>query len=110
MFSNNKIFKGDSVEKLLLGKHLSKIEKTSVLYNDIKRFTLFSNGFVAMDPTQKNIIGDLRYSMLPTSTKPLWGIVIDLENPQNHADYQFFRENEQHVREKFFNMLMLTKN
>lgn len=110
MFSKNKIFKGDSVEKLSLEKHLSKIEKTSVLYNDIKRFTLFSNGFVARDPTQNNIIGDLRYSMLPTSTKPLWGIVIDLENPQKHADYQFFRENDQHVRQKFLNMLMLTEN
>lgn len=110
LFSENKIFEGASVEKLSLEKHLANIERTSVLYNDIRRFSNFSNGFVAIDPTQQNVIGDLRYSMLPTSTKPLWGIVIDSENQQNHADYQFFRDSQQQVRQKFLSMLFLKEN
>ena len=110
VFTENKIFEGDSVDKLSIEKHFPGLETSSVLYNDIQRFTLFSDGFIAIAPTQKNIIGDLRYSMLPTSTKPLWGIVIDKDKSLEHADYQFFRDNSEHVRQKFLNMLTWSEN
>lgn len=110
IFHKNKIFEGESVEKLSIENHLPGLVQSSVLYNDVQRFILFSDDFVAMDPAQKNVIGDLRYSMLPTSTKPLWGIVIDKDKPQEHADYQFFRDSSEHVRRKFMNMLMWSEN
>ncbi|MCK4866339.1 MAG: metal-dependent hydrolase [Gammaproteobacteria bacterium] len=106
LFAKNKIFEGESVDKLSVEKHFPDIEQTSVLYNDIQRFTIFSDNFVAIDPTQKNVIGDIRYSMLPTTTTPLWGIVINRDKPQEHADYQFFRDTRSYIREKFFDMLM----
>lgn len=109
MFANNKIFEGESVEKLSIEKHLPLLDKASVLYNDIQRFTLFSDNYVAIDPTKHNVIGDIRYSMLPTSRKPLWGIVINEDAPQVHADYQFFRDSSKQVREKFIEMLMLNE-
>ena len=110
IFNENKIFEGESVEKFSLEKNLAGLEQSSVLYNDVQRFTLFSDGFIAIAPTQKNIIGDLRYSMLATSTKPLWGIVVDKDKPLEHADYQFFRDNSEHVRQKFLNMLTWSEN
>ena len=106
MFSQNKIFEGQSVEKLLVKDKLPTLEKTSILYKDIQRFKSFSGDFIAFDPTQKNVIGDIRYSMLPTSIKPLWGIVINTNNPHEHPDYKFFRDSGKQVRQKFINMLM----
>jgi len=106
LFAKNKIFEGESVEKLSAERHFPGIEQTSVLYKDIQRFTIFSDNFVAIDPAEKNVIGDIRYSMLPTTTTPLWGIVINRDKPQEHADYQFFRDTRSHIREKFLEMLM----
>jgi len=106
IFDANKIYEGDSVKKLIIHKDMQKLNISSVLYLDIQRFIKFSGGFVAFDPEQDFVLGDLRYSMLPTSIKPLWGIVIDIENPQIHADYRFFRNNSQDVRQSFLNMLL----
>ncbi|MCW8899835.1 MAG: metal-dependent hydrolase [Gammaproteobacteria bacterium] len=106
LFSKDKIYSGDSAEKFIVTEHLSAQELKSVLNEDIKRFTRFSSGYVAIDKTQPDVIGDLRYSMLPTSVKPLWGIVINKEKLDEHAEYKFFRDNSPHIREQFINMLL----
>ena len=105
LFSENKVYTGDSAEKFIASKHLSAPELSSVLNQDIRRFTTFSNGYVAIDKSQPNVIGDLRYSMSPISVKPLWGIVIDKSKLQEHAEYKFFRDSSSHIREQFINML-----
>ena len=110
LLAENKVFEGESVDKLSVKTHLSSLEQPSVLYNDVQRFSVFSDGFVAINPIQKNIIGDLRYSMLPTSIKPLWGIVVDIDNPHEHADYKFFRDSGKDIRKEFVNMLMWSEN
>lgn len=109
LFSDNIIFEGDSVDKISFTKDFPTLDKTSVLYKDIQRFDNFSDGYIAYDNSQKNVIGDLRYSMLPNTTKPLWGIVIEKDKPQTHADYQFFRDSGEPVRKKFINMLLGNK-
>lgn len=106
LFSSNKVYIGESAEKFDVNQFLSKNDTSSVLYRDIQRFTKFSGGFIAIDKTQPNVIGDLRYSMLPVSTKPLWGIVIDKDKLQQHADYQFFRDNSPAMRKQFLDMLL----
>lgn len=105
LFTENKVYEGASVEKFQVEKFLSKDDVSSVLYNDIQRFTKFSNGYIAIDKSQSNIVGDIRYSMLPISAKPLWGIAIDKNKLEEHADYQFFRDNSPHIRETFINLL-----
>ena len=108
VFAKNKIIEGQSVEKFSLTKHLPNLKPSSVLYKDIQRFNAFSDGYIAIDPLQQNVIGDIRYSMLPMSTKPLWGIVINNTKPQQHADYKFYRDGSKSVREKFITMLMMS--
>lgn len=103
--SDTEVFEGESVELFTLDKDLPDLDVSSVLYDDIRRFMVFSEGFVAYDISQKNVLGDIRYSMLPISTKPVWGIMIDTDNIQRHADYQFFRENSEKIRKTFINML-----
>ncbi len=104
-FDQAHIFVGDSLHRITAQENLPWLDTDSTLYADIQRFNHFSNGFVAFDPTQVDVIGDIHYSMLPHSAKPLWGIVIDPDNPQQHADYRFFRENEKQTRELFLDMV-----
>ena len=108
VFSENKIFEGESAEKFNLASNFPNLNPSSVLFKDIQRFTSFSDGYVAFDNTQKNVLGDLRYSMLPVSVKPLWGIIINKDKPESHADYQFFRDTGSQVRKTFVNMLFFT--
>ena len=105
IFSEPKVYDGNSVKLVSLDKHFPGLDVESALYSDIKRFILFSDGYVAFDPSQPNVLGDIRYSMLPTSVRPLWGIVIDPEFPQQHASYEFFRNNTKQNRSQFFQML-----
>jgi inner membrane protein len=42
----------------------------------------FSSGWVARDPKDAELMGDVRYSMLPYGTRPFWGVVIDERRDQ----------------------------
>ena len=102
----NKIYEGESVNQFVLSRDMPDLKSDSALHQDITRFSKFSDNFVAYDPTQNNVLGDIRYSMLATSVKPLWGIVIDQKTPDIHADYQFFRDSSKGVRQEFVDMLL----
>lgn len=106
LFGNSQIYEGESVLHFKQERDLPGLEFTSALHDDVQRFVTFSDGFVAFDPGQENVLGDIRYSMLPNSTKPLWGIVINREQPQVHADYRFFRDSRQTTRQTFINMVL----
>ena len=105
LFDAGRVIEGESVARFSFEKDLPQLDESSVLYRDIVRFLSFSDGYVALDPMQANVLGDIRYSMLPVSASPLWGIVIDPDRPQVHADYQFFRDSSPSVRETFLNLL-----
>ena len=100
------VFPGESVEQFTLEKALPGLEATSVLHGDIQRFRHFSDDYLALDLTQANVLGDIRYSLLPTSAKPLWGIVMQPGRPSLHADYRFFRETTNELRQIFINQLL----
>jgi inner membrane protein len=106
LFDAGRVFEGESVARFSLDRDLPQLDESSVLYADIVRFLSFSDGYVALDPMQANVVGDIRYSMLPVSARPLWGIVIDPDKPQVHADYRFFRDSGPSVRETFLNLLL----
>jgi len=106
LVSNSQIYEGESVLHFKQERDLPDLDHTSALHDDIQRFVTFSDGFVAFDPGQENVLGDIRYSMLPNNTKPLWGIVINSEQPEVHADYRFFRDGRKSVRQTFVNMLL----
>jgi inner membrane protein len=105
LFGNVVVTTGGSVQRFISEKDLPELDPASVLGTDIQRFMDFSDGYVAYDPEQKNVLGDIRYSMLPTSTRPLWGIVLDPDKPGQHADYRFFRDASKKVRQVFLNLL-----
>ncbi|MFL7869939.1 MAG: metal-dependent hydrolase [Anaerolineales bacterium] len=106
LFDAGRVIEGESVALFSFDRDLPQLDESSVLYRDIVRFWSFSDGYVALDPVQTNVLGDIRYSMLPLSARPLWGIVIDPDRPQVHADYRFFRDSSPSVRETFLNLLL----
>lgn len=78
----------------------------TVLYDDIHRFSELSNGYLVLHPDHSNVIGDARYSMLPTTTSPLWGITIDTSNTNKHVSFDSFRDTSSETREAFIIMLL----
>lgn len=105
VFRDALIYSGESVPLFTMDKDMYFLERGSVLHRDIQRFIRFSDGFVALDRDTLTILGDIRYSMLPISSKPLWGITINGETEQ-HVDYQFFRQTDAVTRQAFLDMLM----
>ena len=81
------VFIGDSVEALDVERDFPELDPRSQQAIDIGRFDWFSMGYLALDPNHESRIMDLRYSMLPDEIAPLWGIQLDLSQPDTHVDY-----------------------
>lgn len=77
----------------------------SVQAGDVVRFAQVSEGYLARHPTRPNVIGDVRYAMLPNDTRPLWGIEIHPEREEHHVAFHHFREFGKGDRQRFFAML-----
>lgn len=73
---------------------------------DIARFWKLSDGYMISHPGNANILGDARYSMLPTSLIPLWGIDISGRRDSSPTPYLYFRDSGPEVREAYIDMLL----
>ncbi len=100
------IYKGETIKKFNLDKFLSGLDSKSILFNDVNRFDVFSNGFVSEYPGRPEILGDVRYSMNPLGTIPLWGIEMNLADTSQHVKYEFYRVNSKEMRQQFIKMLL----
>ena len=106
LFSAPFIYPGESIEKFVLARDMNGLPPSSVLAGDIARFTQFSAGLVAIRPQQPNVLVDVRYSNLPTTVAPLWGIEMDPGQPERHAKYTLYRDSSKQTREKFITLLL----
>jgi inner membrane protein len=73
-FSRPKIWPGDRVRRLNIARDFPWLYADSQQARDIERFRRVSSGSIALDPSDPRRIGDIRYSMLPNTIAPLWGI------------------------------------
>jgi len=72
---------------------------------DVARFHRLSNGFLCEHPEADDVIGDVRYGMLPTSTVPLWGIKTNAADPNLPAEFVKFRSLGDGDLDQFYRML-----
>lgn len=93
-------FEGEKIEKFDLDRDFPDLPRESVQAEDIARFRWFSNDFLALHPKNKSIIGDVRYSLVPNEVSPLWGILIDVHNPEQHVRFETSRDVRDHLRFK----------
>ena len=103
--SGIQFYPGGEIQQLREDEINSKFVAGSVLYTDILRFKYFSDDYIAWHPHKENVIGDVRYAMLPDSIEPLWGIKIDVDQSDKHVKFVTFRENNPQSRDKFWKML-----
>lgn len=85
---------------------LPGLQPGSVLARDIERFEKFSDGFLARHPDRPDVLGDVRYALLPNSTLPLWGIRHDLSRQDRHVEFVTFRQHDGKQRRAFMDMLL----
>ncbi|HBX65631.1 MAG TPA: metal-dependent hydrolase, partial [Balneolaceae bacterium] len=102
-FAEPIIYKGETAPLLKWEQEFRHLKGTT-LYNDIARFSKLSDGVLIQHPDYNNVIGDGRYSMLPTTLSPLWGIEIDTANTNQHVEFGAYRDASEKVREAFLEM------
>ena len=66
-------------------KHIPTLDKNSQQGIDIERFRWFSQDYLGYD-YQSQLVADIRYSMIPSQIKPMWGLRINpAKNQREHA-------------------------
>jgi len=106
LWSDSRIYAGESIKKFVFDRDLNQVPAGSVLAADIARFAHFSDGYLAIRPEQPNVLIDVRYSNLPMTVAPLWGIEINTDQPDRHAKYALYRDSSSATREKFLKLLL----
>ena len=96
---------GESIRVFDYQYHLPDLEKESQQKKDIERFRWFSQDYLGYDK-ERNIVTDVRYSMIPNQIAPMWGLVIDEQRGVNdHAIWWTSRSLDQSQIDLFKNML-----
>jgi inner membrane protein len=103
---SNRFYPGGPARVFVIKRDLPDLSQDSVLMRDIERFYRLSKGFVVPDPGRDNVLIDVRYSMLPTSITPMWGIDFNLASPTQHAKFRIYRDRSENMRETFVAMLL----
>ena len=96
---------GESIRAFDYQYHLPDLDEGSQQKNDIERFRWFSQDYLGYDK-DKNILTDVRYSMIPNQISPMWGLIIDVQRGINeHAIWWTSRSLDQSKIDLFIDML-----
>ncbi len=96
---------GESIREFDYLQHLPGLDDDSQQKKDIERFRWFSQDYLGYDE-EKNIITDVRYSMIPNQIRPMWGLVIDDKRGiDEHAIWWTSRSLDQSQLDLFIDML-----
>ena len=97
---------GESIRIFDYHYHLPNLKKESQQKEDIERFRWFSQDYLGYDK-ERNIVTDVRYSMIPNQIAPMWGLVIDEQRDvSEHAIWWTSRSLDQNQIDLFKNMLI----
>lgn len=105
LFSTPIIYEGDCATLVDWNSEFNPLNGT-MMYKDIERFSELSDGLLVRHPNHPNVLGDARYSVLPTTTSPLWGITIDTTKTDQHVAFDSYRDASPEIRTKFLNMIL----
>lgn len=98
-------YPGDSIPRLDPAELVTTLGPGSVQLSDVERFAELSEGHLVRHPDRPDVIGDIRYAMLPDSVRPLWGIRLDPTAVGAHVELLSFRELTRKDRMRFVAML-----
>ena len=96
---------GESVRVFDYQRHLPDLKQDSQQRKDIERFRWFSQDYLGFDE-EKNLVTDVRYSMIPNQIAPMWGLAIDIQRGvDEHAIWWTSRGLENSQLDLFKDML-----
>ena len=104
--SDRRVYTGTAIARFDGRQAVPQLAKDSTLYRDIRRFERFSDGYVSRYPGKRDVLGDVRYSINPIGAKPLWGIKLNLNTPDQHAEYKLYRDSSRAERQQFIALLL----
>ena len=97
---------GESIEVFNYENHLPTLDRDSQQSIDIERFRWFSQDYLGYD-YQSQLVTDIRYSMIPSQIKPMWGLQINpIKNQREHAVWIASRNLDEEQLDLFKDMLM----
>ena len=97
--------KGETTKVFDYQHHLPNLDKDSQQRKDIERFRWFSQDYLGYNK-EKNLVTDIRYSMIPNQIAPMWGLVLDDKRGINeHAIWWTNRDFDQSQIDLFKDML-----
>ena len=96
---------GENIKVFNYEYHLPNLNKDSQQGKDIERFRWLSQDYLGYNK-EKNLVTDIRYSMIPNQIAPMWGLVIDNQRGINeHAIWWTSRSLDQSQIDLFKEML-----
>jgi inner membrane protein len=101
-----KIYPGGEIQAMGTKGVLPGIKESTRLAKDVSRFSEFSRGYLCRHPAMDDVIGDIRYAMLPTSTVPLWGIKVNPGDAESPPEFVKSRKIEKGDLDYFYGMLL----
>src|SRR5574340_1716193 len=99
-----RVYPGTTAPAFNLSRDMPALSTASLLHQDIRRFEFFSAGYLALHPEDAGLLGEVRYAMLPTSARPVWGIRLDLQHPEAHAKFETSRRMSREEIDRFTGM------
>jgi inner membrane protein len=97
--------KGETTQVFNYQNHLPNLDKDSQQSKDIERFRWFSQDYLGYNK-EKNLVTDIRYSMIPNQIAPMWGLIIDDQRDiKEHAIWWTNRDLDQSQIDLFKDML-----
>lgn len=100
------IISGTSIQKLNIKRDFPWLPINSQQAKDIERFRWFSDGFLAVNSQDPNVIIDMRYSFLPNQIKLMWGIELSQQKIENaHVKFITNTKIDKKSRKQLFDML-----
>lgn len=97
---------GESIKIFDYQYHLPELDKNSQQMKDIERFRWFSQDYLGFD-SDKKLVTDVRYSMIPNQILPMWGLVIDeRQGMDKHAVWWASRDLDDESLRLFKEMLV----
>ena len=96
---------GESIKIFDYQEHLPGLDRESQQASDIERFRWFSQDYIGFVEA-KNLVTDVRYSLLPNQIEPMWGLVIDDQRMiTEHAIWWTGRDLDEREWDLFIDML-----
>lgn len=103
----SRTFEGESAALYQILEERDSVKTTA--YTDLLRFSNLSDGYLIQHPYDANFIGDARYALVPTSIKPLWGVVLDSSNLEKHLDFETRRDSSMKAGKALLELLFGTE-